>query len=196
VDPVGACIGARGSRIQQVVNELRGEKIDVIRWSPDPAQYIANSLSPARVETVRLVDPEGHHAHVLVPHDQLSLAIGREGQNVRLAARLTGWKIDIKNAQEYNQSSEDAVVAELITQRREEEALQAEAEARLQAEQAARAEEDARLRELYPLPEDEEYGMEGYGTGAEEPAEELAEELAEEPESEPVAVAGAAEEER
>jgi N utilization substance protein A len=156
VDPVGACIGARGSRIQQVVNELRGEKIDVIRWSPDPGQYIANSLSPARVEMVRLVDPEGHHAHVLVPHDQLSLAIGREGQNVRLAARLTGWKIDIKNAQEYDQGSEDAVVSQLIAQRREEEALQAEAEARLAAEQATRAEEDARLRELYPLPEDEE----------------------------------------
>ena len=155
VEPVGACIGARGSRIQQVVNELRGEKIDVIRWSPDPGQYIANSLSPARVEMVRLVDPEGQHAHVLVPSDQLSLAIGREGQNVRLAARLTGWKLDIKNAGEYDQSSEDAVVAELIAQRQEEEALQAEAEARLEIEQAARAEEDARLRELYPLPEDE-----------------------------------------
>ncbi len=154
VDPVGACIGARGSRIQQVVNELRGEKIDVIRWSPDPGQYLANSLSPARVEMVRLVDPEGHHAHVLVP-DQLSLAIGREGQNVRLAARLTGWKIDIKNAQEYDQAGEDEIVAGLIAQRQEEEALQAEAEARLEVEQAARAEEDARLRELYPLPEDE-----------------------------------------
>ena len=69
MDPVGACIGARGSRIQQVVNELRGEKIDVIRWSSDPGQYIANSLSPARVEMVRLVDPEGQHAHVLVPPD-------------------------------------------------------------------------------------------------------------------------------
>jgi N utilization substance protein A len=93
---------------------------------------------------------------VLVPPDQLSLAIGREGQNVRLAARLTGWKIDIKNANEYDQTSEDAVVAELIARRQEEEQLQAEAEARLAAEQAARAEEDARLRELYPLPEDEE----------------------------------------
>ena len=161
VDPVGACIGARGSRIQQVVNELRGEKIDVIRWSQDPGQYIANSLSPARVEMVRLVDPVGQHAHVLVPPDQLSLAIGREGQNVRLAARLTGWKIDIKNSQEYDQATEDSVVAELIAQREEEEALQREAEERLAAEQAARAEEDARLRELYPLPEDEEdYGLE------------------------------------
>jgi len=93
---------------------------------------------------------------VLVPPDQLSLAIGREGQNVRLAARLTGWKIDIKNASDYDQTSEDRLVATLIAQRQEEEALQAEAEARLAAEQAARAEEDARLRELYPLPEDEE----------------------------------------
>jgi N utilization substance protein A len=93
---------------------------------------------------------------VLVPPDQLSLAIGREGQNVRLAARLTGWKIDIKNSAEYDQETEDAAVAELITQREQEEALQQEAEERLAAEQAARAEEDARLRELYPLPEDEE----------------------------------------
>ena len=149
-------IGSRGWRIQQVVNELRGEKIDVIRWSADPIEYICNSLSPARVEIVRLVDPEGQHAHVLVPPDQLSLAIGREGQNVRLAARLTGWKIDVKNSQEYDQPAEDAIVAELISQREEEEALQKEAENRLAAEQAARAEEDARLRELYPLPEDDD----------------------------------------
>jgi N utilization substance protein A len=126
---------------------------------------------------VRLVDPEGQHAHVLVPSDQLSLAIGREGQNVRLAARLTGWKIDIKNASEYDQASEDAVVSELIAQRQEEEALQAEAEARLEIEQAARAEEDARLRELYPLPEDEEgyYDENGEET-AEEPVMEAADE--------------------
>ena len=114
VDPVGACIGARGARIQQVVNELRGEKIDVIKWSSDPIQYILNSLSPAKVDLVRLVDPEGQHAHVLVPPDQLSLAIGREGQNVRLAARLTGWKIDVKNSHEYDQEAEDAAVSELI----------------------------------------------------------------------------------
>ncbi len=101
VDPVGACIGARGSRIQVVVNELRGEKIDVIRWSPDPATYIANALSPAKVARVLLVDPDARQAHVLVTDDQLSLAIGKEGQNVRLAARLTGWKIDIKDTAKY-----------------------------------------------------------------------------------------------
>ncbi|HEY9610223.1 transcription termination factor NusA [Allocoleopsis sp.] len=106
VDPVGACIGARGSRIQVVVNELRGEKIDVIRWSPDPSTYIANALSPARVDQVLLVNPEGRQAHVLVAEDQLSLAIGKEGQNVRLAARLTGWKIDIKDVAKYDYEAE------------------------------------------------------------------------------------------
>ena len=112
VDPVGACIGARGSRIQAVVNELRGEKIDVIRWSPDPATYIANSLSPARVDEVRLVNSEERQVHVLVAEDQLSLAIGKEGQNVRLAARLTGWKIDIKDIDKYDAAAEDAKIAE------------------------------------------------------------------------------------
>ena len=145
------------------MNELRGEKIDVIKWSSDPIQYILNSLSPAKVDLVRLVDPAGQHAHVLVPPDQLSLAIGREGQNVRLAARLTGWKIDVKNSHEYDQEAEDAAVSELIIQREDEENLQREAEQRLEAEQAERAAEDARLRELYPLPEDDqEYGEEQY----------------------------------
>lgn len=109
VDPVGACIGARGSRIQAVVNELRGEKIDVIRWSPDPSTYIANALSPARIDEVRLMNPEERQAHVLVAEDQLSLAIGKEGQNVRLAARLTGWKIDIKDIAKYDYDAETAV---------------------------------------------------------------------------------------
>ena len=112
VDPVGACIGARGSRIQAVVNELRGEKIDVIRWSPDPATYIANSLSPARVDRVLLVDTEEKQSLVLVPQDQLSLAIGKEGQNVRLAARLTGWKIDIKDAALFQDVSEADIIAQ------------------------------------------------------------------------------------
>lgn len=103
VDPVGACIGARGSRIQAVVNELRGEKIDAIRWSPDPATYIANALSPATVDETILINPEERQALVLVPENQLSLAIGKEGQNVRLAARLTGWKIDIKDTVKYRQ---------------------------------------------------------------------------------------------
>ncbi len=107
VDPVGACIGARGSRIQAVVNELRGEKIDVIRWSPDPSTYISNALSPARVDQVLLVNADDRQAFVLVPENQLSLAIGKEGQNVRLAARLTGWKIDIKDTIKYREEQEN-----------------------------------------------------------------------------------------
>ncbi|HIK13957.1 MAG TPA: transcription termination factor NusA [Leptolyngbyaceae cyanobacterium M33_DOE_097] len=128
VDPVGACIGARGSRIQAVVNELQGEKIDVIRWSPDPATYISNALSPARVDEVRLVDPEERQAHVLVSEDQLSLAIGKEGQNVRLAARLTGWKIDIKDSAKYDYAAEDQKIADIIEQRRQAQQEELEAE--------------------------------------------------------------------
>lgn len=138
VDPVGACIGARGSRIQVVVNELRGEKIDVIRWSPDPATYIANALSPARVDEVRLMNPEDRQAHVLVPEDQLSLAIGKEGQNVRLAARLTGWKIDIKDSAKYNYDAEDEKVrAQLDAKSQQEEAEAAARAAQIEAIKAA-----------------------------------------------------------
>jgi transcription termination/antitermination protein NusA len=128
VDPVGACIGARGSRIQSVVNELKGEKIDVIRWSPDPSTYISNALSPARVTEVRLMDPEGRQAHVLVPDDQLSLAIGKEGQNVRLAARLTGWKIDIKDINKYDYAAEDEAIGYILDARAEQAAKLAAAE--------------------------------------------------------------------
>jgi N utilization substance protein A len=98
VDAQGACIGSRGSRIQAIVNELKNEKIDIIKWSDDPAQFIAAALAPAKkVEAHVNPDPEVRHALVIVPDDQLSLAIGREGQNVRLAARLTGYKLDIKS---------------------------------------------------------------------------------------------------
>jgi len=99
VDSVGACIGPRGSRIQTIVSELKNEKIDIVRYSEDPVEYIVNALSPARVVSVDILadDEEAHEATVVVPDDQLSLAIGREGQNVRLAHKLTGWKIDIKS---------------------------------------------------------------------------------------------------
>ena len=97
VDPVGACVGPRGFRVQSVVNELRGEKIDIIQWSNIPEEFIASSLSPANVVRVYLNEDE-KIAQVMVPENQLSLAIGKEGQNARLAAKLTGWKIDIKNA--------------------------------------------------------------------------------------------------
>jgi N utilization substance protein A len=97
IDPVGSCVGMRGVRIQNIVNELNGEKIDVVQWSSDPKEFIANALSPAQVVEVQLREDE-HAATVIVPDKQLSLAIGKEGQNVRLAAKLTGWRIDIKSA--------------------------------------------------------------------------------------------------
>ena len=96
LDPVGACVGPKGTRVRTVVSELRGERIDVVLWDKDPAKYVANALSPAKVTRV-LADTENQYATVIVPDDQLSLALGKEGQNARLAARLTGWHIDIKN---------------------------------------------------------------------------------------------------
>ncbi len=96
IDPVGSCVGPKGIRVQSIVNELNGEKIDVVKWSPDPSKFVANSLSPAKVIAVEVWEEE-KVARVIVPDYQLSLAIGREGQNARLAAKLTGWKIDIKS---------------------------------------------------------------------------------------------------
>jgi N utilization substance protein A len=107
VDPVGACVGPRGSRVRMVVSELRGEKIDIIPHNDEPARFVAKALSPARVREV-IVDDEERQATVIVPDDQLSLAIGRDGQNARLAARLTGWRVDIKSETEF--ASEDTEV--------------------------------------------------------------------------------------
>ena len=100
VDPVGACVGMKGSRVQNVVQELQGERIDIVTWSPDPAKYVYNALAPAHVSMVR-VDEDANSLLVVVPNDQLSLAIGRQGQNVRLASRLMGWRIDVKSEQRY-----------------------------------------------------------------------------------------------
>jgi N utilization substance protein A len=100
VDPVGACVGMRGSRVQAVVQELRGEKIDIVPWSPDPAKYIYNALAPAECSRV-IVDDSNLSLEVIVPDDQLSLAIGRQGQNVRLAAKLMGWRIDVRSETRY-----------------------------------------------------------------------------------------------
>jgi len=109
VDPVGACVGHRGSRVQAVVDELRGEKVDIVRWSDEPARYVASALSPAKVSRV-IIDEETRSATVVAPDNQLSLAIGREGQNVRLAARLTGWRIDIRSeAQMAERAAAEAV---------------------------------------------------------------------------------------
>src|SRR5215204_270271 len=107
VDPVGACVGPRGSRVRMVVSELRGEKIDIIPWNTEPARFIAKALSPARVREV-FVDDETKEATVVVPEDQLALAIGKEGLNARLAARLTGWKVDIQSDVEFAQAEAEA----------------------------------------------------------------------------------------
>ena len=111
VDSVGACIGPRGSRIQTIVGELKNEKIDIVRWSPDPVEYIVNAISPARVVSVDIMadDDEAHEAMVVVPDDQLSLAIGRDGQNVRLAHKLTQWKIDIKSVSQMERAEAENI---------------------------------------------------------------------------------------
>lgn len=139
VDPVGACVGIKGSRVQAVVRELRGEKIDIITWTSDPRVFIAEALNPATIEKVG-VDEEKKSALVVVADSQLSLAIGKNGQNVRLAARLTGWKIDIISATEYEKEKAErdkeikaALAEEAEAQRQQEEARQQE---RAQAESA------------------------------------------------------------
>ena len=137
VDPVGSCVGLRGVRIQNIVNELNGEKIDVVEWHRDAPVFIANALSPAQVVKVELNVDDGT-AMAVVPDRQLSLAIGREGQNVRLAAHLTGWKVDIKSDVEYQQELEERsrIAAE-------ERAMAAEAAALAAAEAEAAAQVDA-----------------------------------------------------
>ena len=136
VDPVGACVGHRGSRVQAVVDELRGEKVDIVRWSDEPTKYVASALSPAKVSRVT-IDEATRSAMVIAPDNQLSLAIGREGQNVRLAARLTGWRIDIRS---------EAQIAQM------EAAAQAQAAA---AVAAAASATESRLEELIPAGEAE-----------------------------------------
>ncbi|MBO1624959.1 transcription termination/antitermination protein NusA [Bacillus cereus] len=114
VDPVGSCVGPKGQRVQRIVDELKGEKIDIVRWSNDPVEYVANALSPSQVVKV-LVNEEEKATTVVVPDHQLSLAIGKRGQNARLAAKLTGWKIDIKSESDAKQlgivTEEDSMIA-------------------------------------------------------------------------------------
>jgi N utilization substance protein A len=100
VDPVGACVGMKGTRVQSIIRELRGEKIDIVEWSEDPVAFVTNALSPAKVQRVSIVDDRERVMEVIVEDKQLSLAIGKKGQNVRLAAKLTGWRIDIKSEEE------------------------------------------------------------------------------------------------
>ncbi|MDH5667203.1 MAG: transcription termination factor NusA [Nitrospira sp.] len=137
VDPVGACVGIKGSRVQAVVRELRGEKIDIITWTQDPRVFIAEALNPATIEKVG-IDEEKKSALVVAADSQLSLAIGKNGQNVRLAARLTGWKIDIISATEYEKEKveRDKEIKAALAEEAEAQRLQEE------ARQAARAEAD------------------------------------------------------
>jgi len=107
VDPVGACVGMKGSRVQAVVQELRGEKIDIVTWDPDPAKFICNALAPAEIVRV-IVDEENHSMEVVVPDDQLSLAIGKKGQNVRLASKISGWNLDVISESNYNRALKEA----------------------------------------------------------------------------------------
>ncbi len=137
IDPVGSCVGMRGIRIQNIVNELNGEKIDVVQWSVDPKEFIAQALSPAQVVEVNLNEVE-HAALVIVPDKQLSLAIGREGQNVRLAAKLTGWRIDIKSA------------TAVLEEEREEAQAREAAEAEAMATEAALADARVESRKVRP----------------------------------------------
>ena len=123
VDPVGACVGTRGSRVQNIVDELFGEKIDIITWSDDPEELISNVLSPAKVEKV-IIDEEEKAATVIVPDYQLSLAIGKEGQNVRLAAKLCGWKIDIKSHTQYFGSEPEEAIEYIDDQEEETEEIE------------------------------------------------------------------------
>jgi N utilization substance protein A len=107
VDPVGACVGMKGTRVQAVVQELRGEKIDIVHWIPDQAEYVCRALAPAKVSKI-IIDDDEHSMEVIVPDDQLSLAIGRKGQNVRLASRLTGWRIDVRSEAEAEEETRRA----------------------------------------------------------------------------------------
>jgi N utilization substance protein A len=142
VDPVGACVGHRGSRVQAVVDELRGEKVDIVRWSEEPEKYVASALSPAKVSHVT-IDEGTRSAMVVAPDNQLSLAIGREGQNVRLAARLTGWRIDIRSEAQVAQMEAEAqaralaAAAEAAAPAEESEAVAPEVEELISAEEGA-----------------------------------------------------------
>jgi N utilization substance protein A len=107
VDPVGACVGMKGTRVQAVVQELRGEKIDIVHWIPDQAEYVCRALAPAKVSKI-IIDDDEHSMEVIVPDDQLSLAIGKKGQNVRLASRLTGWRIDVRSEAEAEEETRRA----------------------------------------------------------------------------------------
>jgi len=188
VDPVGACVGMRGIRIQNVVNELNGERIDVVVWDPEPSRFVANALSPAQVVSVMNHDEE-NTAEVVVPDRQLSLAIGKEGQNARLAAKLTGWRIDIKS-----QSAYEAELAEKgITPEEAAAAAREEALRRSRAAAAAIAEEARAAAATRALTPEEEIALEyAEREAAGEPVEQEAQEAAASVAAEPAAPAAPA----
>lgn len=157
VDPVGACVGMRGSRVQAVVNELQGEKIDIIQWSPDPATFIVNALAPAEVVKV-VMDEDTQRIEVVVPDDQLSLAIGRRGQNVRLASQLTGWDIDIMTEAEESQRRQDEF-------RQRSEMFMAELDVDEMVAQLLVTEGFASIEEVAFVPEEELGQIEGFDEG-------------------------------
>ena len=164
VDPVGSCVGPRGQRVQAVVDELNGEKIDIINWSDDPGRMISAALSPANVEMVLINEnPEERSALVVVPDYQLSLAIGKEGQNVRLAARLCGWKIDIKSHSKWDEM-EKAAAAEKEAQEAE---ADQEAEGDAPAELSASAVKRLKKAELIALAEEKGIEIDPKATNAE-----------------------------
>ncbi|MDP2690127.1 MAG: transcription termination factor NusA [Deltaproteobacteria bacterium] len=155
VDPVGACVGVKGSRVQAVVQEVKGEKIDIVHWSDEPAIFVKNTLSPAQISRV-IVDDANHAMEVIVPDDQLSLAIGKKGQNVRLAAKLTGWKIDIRTETESREGKEVLTPDEAL--RKEVRAADAREAERLAAEAAAQA-----LQDIFGVSADEAAFLMGAG---------------------------------
>ncbi len=164
VDAVGACVGPRGSRVQAIVDQLNGEKIDIVEWNPDPGELIANSLNPAEVKEVNIYEEE-QVAEVVVPDFQLSLAIGKEGQNARLAAKLTGWKVDIKKESEYESGGEEETSTDSETDSKKAEEPESESQSAEKSEKTGDEEEI----------EDEDDGLEESSSSEELSEEEQAE---------------------
>ena len=177
VDPVGACVGTRGSRVQTVVDELSGEKIDIITWNDDPQRLISSVLSPADVEQVIIEDAENKSATAVVPDDQLSLAIGKQGQNVRLAARVSGWKIDIQSHHQF---------LDRLQKEAEEEKYAEDAEIPAESEEAAaEVPEIEDMEEETAVPESLETEAPEAEVSADESSEEILEEESETSEETP-----------
>jgi N utilization substance protein A len=168
VDPVGACVGMKGTRVQAIIRELRGEKIDIVEYSEDPVLFVTNALSPAKVQRVSIVDDHERVMEVVVEDKQLSLAIGKKGQNVRLAAKLTGWRIDIKSEEEKRREVE-LQFAGLEMGGGPDEAADADAEAADSeggVTAAEHGEQDSEVTEAAPPGEDEQVAAVAAGDGA------------------------------